>query len=208
MSSLSPPVRRPVLADLVPGVGRSSPSRARVAGRTWATDALLVTGVALLTAAAAQIEILLPFTPVPISGQTFAVLLGAAAVGPARGVAAQLLYLALGLFLPFYSGGESGWEVLSGATAGYFVGFVVASAVIGAMARRGLDRRATSTFAAFAAGSAVIYLFGAGWLVLGVGMSAGAALAAGVTPFLIGDAVKALLAAGLLPTAWKAVGAR
>lgn len=208
MSSLSPPVRRPVLADLVPGTGHRSRARGRPLGGAWARNAVLVAGVALLTAAAAQVEILLPFTPVPISGQTFAVLLGAAAIGPVRGVAAQVLYLALGLFLPFYSGGESGWQVLSGATAGYFVGFVVASAVIGAMARRGLDRRMASTFAAFAVGSAVIYLFGAGWLVLGVGMSAGGALAAGVTPFLIGDAVKALIAAGLLPAAWKALGPR
>lgn len=209
MSSLSPPVRRPVLADLLPpGVRPLSAGGARVGPRAWVRDAALVTGVALLTAAAAQVEVVLPFTPVPISGQTFAVLLGAAAIGPVRGVAAQMLYLALGLFLPFYSGGESGWQVLSGATAGYFAGFVVASAVIGALARRGLDRRVVSTFVAFAAGSVVIYVLGAGWLLLGYGMTVREALAAGVTPFLAGDLLKALLAAGLLPAAWRALGSR
>lgn len=207
MSSLSPPVRLPVLAEAVTGL-RARSAAHRTVSAAWTRDVALVTGVALLTAAAAQVEVPLPFTPVPISGQTFAVLLGAAAIGPLRGVAAQVLYLGLGLFLPFYSGGESGWQVLTGATAGYFAGFVVASAVIGAMARRGLDRRVGSTFAAFAVGSAVIYVLGAGWLALGYGMSPGEAVAAGVTPFLVGDAVKALLAAGLLPAAWRALGTR
>lgn len=207
MSSVAPPVRRRVLAELLPGVEplpRGHVARGRGLGvDAGARDLALIGGVALLTAAAAQIEVPLPFTPVPISGQTFAVLLGAAAVGPLRGTLGQVLYLALGLFLPFYSGGESGWQVLTGATAGYFAGFVVAAAVVGALARRGLDRRVGSTFVAFAVGSAVIYLLGAGWLVIGQGMTVAAAVAAGVTPFLLGDALKALLAAGLLPAAWR-----
>ena len=183
--------RRPVLADLVPGAA--------------VRDIVLVVGVALLTAASAQVEVLLPFTPVPLSGQTFAILLGAAAVGPLRGSIAQVLYLAMGLFLPFYSGGESGWQVATGATAGYLLGFVVASAVVGALARRGADRKTWSTAVAFVAGSVTIYVLGAGWLVLGVGMTPAVAVASGVTPFLAGDAIKALLAAGLLPSAWWAV---
>lgn len=191
MTTVSVSLRRPVLADMVPGA--------------LARDVLVVLGVALLTAASAQFEVLLPFTPVPISGQTFAVLLGAAAVGPLRGGLAQVVYLALGLVFPFYSGGESGWQVLTGATAGYFTGFVVASMIVGALARRGADRRVWSTVGAFAVGSAVIYLFGAGWLVVGLDMSVPAAVAAGVTPFLAGDAVKAILAAGVLPAAWRAV---
>lgn len=211
MSTVSPPVRRPVLAEALSGVRpvrRGSITAGGVVSRAWVRNLTMVIGVALLTAAAAQFEILLPFTPVPISGQTFAVLLGAAAVGPLRGALAQVVYLAMGLVLPVYSGGESGWQVLTGATAGYFLGFVIAGAVIGALARRGLDRHVVPTFAAFAAGSAVIYLCGAGWLVIGVGMSVAEAVAAGVAPFLGGDAVKALLAAGLLPAAWRLTGER
>lgn len=192
MTTVSVSLRRPVLGELVPGA--------------LTRDIALVIGVALLTAASAQFEVMLPFTPVPISGQTFAVLLGAAAIGPLRASLAQVLYLAMGLVLPFYSGGESGWQVLTGATAGYFVGFVVASMVVGALARRGADRRVWSTFVAFATGSLVIYTFGAGWLMAGYNMSIAEALAGGVTPFLVGDVMKALLAAGLLPAAWKAAG--
>ncbi|HUH06283.1 MAG TPA: biotin transporter BioY [Egibacteraceae bacterium] len=190
MTSVSVPLRRPVLADLIPG--------------TLARDVALVIGVALLTAAAAQVQIPLGFTPVPISGQTFAILLGAAAVGPLRGSLAQLLYIAMGgVGLPFYSGGESGWQHLTGATGGYIVGFVAASAVVGALARRGLDRRPLGMALAFAAGTATIYLIGAAWLAQVAGLSAGEAIAKGVAPFLVGDAVKALLAAALLPAAWR-----
>lgn len=191
MTTVSAALRRPVLAEMV--------------GGTLTRDVIVVAGVAVMTAVAAQFEIVLPFTPVPISGQTFAVLLGAAALGPLRGATAQVLYLALGLVFPFYSGGESGWQVLTGATAGYFVGFVAASVVVGALARRGADRRVWSTLMAFALGSAVIYLCGAGWLVAGYNFTLTESVANGVTPFLAGDALKALLAAGVLPAAWKAV---
>lgn len=191
MTTVPVRLRRPVLAELIPG--------ARV------RDVVVVVAAALLTAACAQFEIRLPFTPVPITGQTFAVLLGAAALGPLRGSLAQLLYVGLGLFLPFYSGGASGWTYVTGGTGGYLVGFVVASAVVGALARRGADRRAWSTVAAFVVGSLVIYALGAGWLVVGLDMTVSGALAAGVTPFVVGDALKALLAAGVLPTAWRAL---
>ena len=189
MTTVPVRLRRPVLAELLPG------ARTR--------DVAVVVGVALLTAVCAQVRVPLPFTPVPVTGQTFAVLLGAAALGPLRGSLAQLLYVTAGLFLPVYTGGESGWAYASGATGGYLAGFVVASLVVGTLARRGADRRAWSTAAAFAVGSAVIYVTGVGWLVAGLDMAPRAALTAGVIPFLIGDALKALLAAGLLPGAWR-----
>ncbi|MDP8977040.1 MAG: biotin transporter BioY [Actinomycetota bacterium] len=184
---------RPVLADLV----------ARTAART----AVLVVAGALLTAAAAQVFVPLPFSPVPISGQTFAVLLTAAALGPLRALASQGLYLALATAgLPFYAGGESGLQYAVGATGGYLAGFLVASVVVGACARRGLDRRPLGTAVAFAAGSLAIYALGVPWLAVVEGLSPGEAVRLGLLPFLVGDALKALLAAGCLPGAWALVG--
>jgi biotin transport system substrate-specific component len=184
---------RPVLADRIP--------------RVTARGALLVAGGALLTAAAAQVFVPLPFTPVPISGQTFAVLLVAAALGPARGVASMGLYVLLGLVgLPFYAEGASGTAVVMGATGGYLVGFVVAAWVVGHLARRGLDRTVWGTAVAYVAGSLVIYAVGVPWLAVVAGVGPQQALLMGVVPFLIGDAVKAALAAGLLPAAWRLVG--
>lgn len=188
MSSTALP--RPVLADLVPG------ERVR--------DAALVLAVVGLTALSAQVVIPLPFTPVPISGQTFAVLLGAAAVGPARGAVAQLLYLLLGAVgLPFFAEGSSGVQVLSGATGGYLVGFVVANLVVGLCARRGWDRSPVGVLGAFALGNLAIYVLGVTWLSYRVGLSLPEAVDAGLTPFLLGDVLKAVAAAGLLPLAWR-----
>jgi biotin transport system substrate-specific component len=190
MTSTPVALPRPVLADLVPG--------ARV------RSVVLVVGAALLTAASAQLVIPLPFSPVPISGQTFAVLLTAAALGPLRAVAAQGLYLLMaGVGLPFFAGAESGWHHFAGATGGYLVGFLVAAWVVGALARRGLDRSPHGTFVAFAAGTAIIYALGLPWLAVVTGGSLSQVLAWGLWPFLIGDALKALLAAGLLPLAWR-----
>lgn len=193
MSQTSLPLPLPVLADLVP--------------RTAARDVSLVAGGALLTAAAAQVSVPLPFSPVPLSGQTFAVLLTAAALGPLRGLLAQGLYLALGLAgLPFYAGGESGVQYATGATGGYLAGFLVASVVVGVCARRGLDRRPLGTAVAFAAGSLSIYALGVPWLAAVQDVSLGEAVRLGLLPFLVGDALKALLAAGFLPGAWALVG--
>ncbi|GAA1861402.1 biotin transporter BioY [Myceligenerans crystallogenes] len=187
---------RQVLADLIPAEG----SRARAVTR----DVVLVVAVAALTALAAQVRVPLPFTPVPISGQTFAVLLGAAALGPVRGAAAQALYVAVGLIgVPVFTDGTSGTAVLFGATGGYLVGFVAAAVVVGALARRGLDRGVLGTVLAYAAGSLVIYAIGMPWLAAVAGLNAGEAFAMGVAPFLIGDAIKAAVAGALLPSAWR-----
>ena len=191
MSTVSATMRRPVLADLVPGA--------------MARDLALVVALAAITAISAQIRIVLPFTPVPVTGQTFAVLLGAAALGPLRGSVAQVLYVVAGFFLPVYTGGASGWHMLLESTGGYLVGFAVASLVVGALARRGADRRVWSTVLAFVLGSATIYGFGAGWLMIGLHMSAPEAVTNGIVPFLAGDAVKALVAGGLLPATWRLV---
>ena len=167
-------------------------------------DTLLVVTGSLFVAAMAQVKIPLPFTPVPLTGQTFAVLLVGAALGSRRGAASLLLYLLQGMIgLPVFAGGASGLAVLLGPTGGYLAGFVVAAYLIGALAARGLDRRIPSALLAFLAGEAVIYLFGVAWLSLFLGIQR--AIVAGFLPFLIGDVLKLVAAALVLPAAWKLV---
>ncbi|MGI9585531.1 MAG: biotin transporter BioY [Acidimicrobiia bacterium] len=172
-----------------------------------ATVALMV-GFALLTALAAQIRFPVPGTPVPITGQTFAVLLAGAALGSMAGAGSMAIYWALGAIgLPFYTNASGGWEVATGATGGYLIGFIVAAWVVGALAERGQDRKVWTAIPAFLAGNAVIYLIGVPWLMASVeGITTmGEALTAGFTPFVIGDLIKIVIAGLLLPLAWKLV---
>jgi biotin transport system substrate-specific component len=192
-SSAYVPSRRLVLADLLPQ------SLAREVG-------LVFIGV-LLTAVAAQVVVPLPFTPVPITGQTFAILLLGAAYGPARGALTMGAYLLVGAVgVPVFAEASGGYEVFAGATAGYLVAFPVAALAVGALARRGWDRTPWGVAAAFALVSLIVYGLGVPWLAVAVGMDLPTAVAAGAVPFLIGDAVKALLAALALPLAWKLTG--
>jgi biotin transport system substrate-specific component len=157
----------------------------------------------LLLAGLAQISIPLPFTPVPLTGQTFGVLLVAAALGSKRGILSMILYILEGaLSLPFFAGGASGWHVLVGATAGYLLGFVIAAYVIGLLAEHGLERTIRTSFIPFIVGTLIIYLFGVAWLATLLG-SISKAIIAGLLPFLIGDLIKLILAALALPAAWK-----
>ena len=149
------------------------------------------------------------FTPVPITGQTFAVLLAGGALGANRGAISQFLYLFMGAVgLPFYADGASGWDVATGSTAGYLVGFVVAAYLVGRLAERGQDRRLGTSIPAILAGTVVIYVMGASWLAmeLDIPLTAGigepSAIAYGVAPFLVGDFIKAVLAGVLFPAAW------
>lgn len=167
-------------------------------------DLLLVVTGCLIVAGMAQVRIPLPFTPVPITGQTFAVLLVGASLGSRRGAASLALYLLLGtLGLPFFAGGASGLPALLGPTGGYLVGFVMAAYLVGLLAARGLDRHVPGALLAFLAGELVIYLFGVAWLSVYLGIRQ--AIVAGFLPFIVGDAIK-LAAAGLvLPAAWALV---
>jgi biotin transport system substrate-specific component len=168
-------------------------------------DLGLIVAGSLLLAILAQISIPLPFTPVPITGQTFGVLLVGAALGSKRSAFAMFLYILEGaLGLPFFAGGTNGWHVLAGATAGYLLGFVVAAYITGLLAERGLERTIPTSFVPFIAGTFVIYLFGVAWLAIVLG-SFGKAVAAGLLPFLIGDVIKLILAALALPAAWRMV---
>jgi len=193
MTAAAPlPVRLPVLADVVPG--------ARV------RDAVLVTGAALLTALLAQVAVPVAGSPVPITGQTLAVVLTAAALGPTRGVAGQALYLLLGAVgLPFYSDSSGGVEVMVGATGGYLLGFLPAALLIGLAAQQGHDRRVSRALPLFITGQLVIFALGVPWLAAVADLSPGQALDAGFYPFLVGGLVKAAIAGLLLPAAWKLV---
>lgn len=199
------------IADfLVPiQVGERISSRAR-------HIALIVAG-ALFIALTANFTILIPGSPVPLTGQTFSVLLVGGALGMRRGVLATLLYLVLGFFLPVYAEHASGISRIAavdggmlvlGATGGYLIGFVVASGVVGRLAELGWDRRLAGAVAAMAIGNVIIYVFGIPWLMAAVGYDLPTAIAQGLAPFLITDLVKLALAAGVFPLAWWVVGRR
>ena len=166
------------------------------------SNLLLVAAASLLTAAAARLAFPLPWTPVPVTAQTFAVLLTSAALGPRRGFLAQLAYLLEGAAgLPVFAGGAAGPAALLGPSGGYLLAFPFAALVTGALASRGWDRRPLPTLAAMLLGSAVI--LGPGLAQLSRFVPPRALLASGLLPFLPGDLIKAALAAGALPLAWR-----
>lgn len=187
--SISLPAPR-VLGDVIPG--------------GLVRDVALVVGGAGLTALAAQVSIPLAFTPVPLTLQTFAVLLVGASLGTARGAASMLLYLVAGVAgAPVFSGGSAG---AGGASFGYIVGFVLAAALVGRLAERGATRGALRTAAVMILGNLAIYAVGVPWLMAAVRVDLAKALALGVVPFLIGDLLKVALAAGFFPSAWRLAG--
>ena len=177
-----------VLADLLPA------SRVR--------DIALVLGGAALTGLAAQLSVPVPGSPVPVTGQTFAALLVGTSLGAGRGFLSLALYALLGLAgVPWFAGGTHG----SGASFGYIIGMLLASAAVGALARRGADRSVLRMAGTMILGEVIIYAVGVPYLAISLGLSTSAAIAAGLTPFLLGDALKAALAMGATPTAWKFV---
>lgn len=171
--------------------------------------ALIVAGT-LLIALAAQLRFYLPNNPlVPVTGQTFAVLLVGGALGFRRGVASTLLYLILGLVgLPVFSGGGHGAEVILSGRGGYILGFILAAAIVGRLAELGWDRNLLGSIGAMLFGSAAIYAIGVPWLAYVSGQSLDGAVATGLTPFLLGDVLKVALAAVAFPAAWWLVGRR
>jgi len=181
-----------VLADLLPG--------------TLVRDVALVVGAAGFVGLLAQISIHLSFTPVPITGQTLGVLLAGAALGWRRGAAAMVLYAVAGMLgVPWFAGGSSGYV---GASFGYILGYFLAAALCGYLAGRGADRSVLKSVPAMIAAEVVIYAFGLTWLALDLHLGAADTIKLGLTPFLIGDAIKAAIAAGLLPAAWALAGRR
>lgn len=180
-------------------------------GARIAYQAALVVGGSLLIAALAQVVVRLPFTPVPISGQTLGVLLVGTAFGWLLGGLTLLLYLAeIAVGLPFAAEGEGGLEVLTLATAsgGYIWGFLAAAILMGWLANRGWDRGIRSSISVMLLGHIVIYAFGISWLMASIDVGLQEALVLGLAPFVIGDTIKLLLAAGALPLAWRLVERR
>jgi len=171
------------------------------AANTRLAQIALVAGGAAFVGVAAQIAIPLPFTPVPLTLQTFAVLLVGAALGSLRGVLSMVIYLLVGMVgVPWFAEGSSGF---SSASFGYILGFIVAVFIVGRLAERGASTTAARSAALMVIGNLAIYAVGVTWLKFAVDVNWATALSLGVVPFLIGDAVKIALAAGLLPLSWR-----
>jgi len=173
-------------------------------GRTssiWREIPLLL-GFNLMLVATAYISIQLPWSPVPITGQTFGVLLIAMALGRLRGTGLVLAYLAEGAMgLPVFAGGKAGMAVLLGPTGGYLLGFLAAAYIAGTLADCGWDKSLLKSASAMTIGTAIIFI--CGLIQLSMFVPIDGLLAAGLIPFLPGAAIKIALASGLLPTAWK-----
>jgi biotin transport system substrate-specific component len=199
LSTVTLAVGRPTLAD-------------RIVSRSLATDLVLIAAGAALTAVAAQVAV--PLWPVPITGQTLAVLLVGVTLGAVRGALSLTLYAVLGIVgLPVFSEQSSGWSVVAGPTGGYIIGFVFAAAFTGWLAQREWDRRPAWAFLAFLAGSVIPFAFGLPWLAaalgnLGLDNDLNAVLTAGLYPFIIGGVIKAALGAGIISLAWLGVRRR
>jgi len=196
MSNITLAASRPVLID-------------RLGSRSIVADLGFIAAGTALTAAAAQISI--PMWPVPITGQTFAVLLVGTSLGALRGALSMVLYVALGAFgLPIFTAGKSGLAYIAGPTGGYLIGFVLAAVVVGWLAQRQWDRKVVGAFVSFLVGSVVIYSVGLPWLSVALGQMGrpndlAATLQAGLYPFIPGDILKAAAAGALLPLTWKLV---
>ncbi len=191
MTALTPALTRPTLVD-------------HVIPRSLATDAALVVGGAALTGLLAQLAI--PMWPVPITGQTLAVLLVGSTLGMMRGASAMLLYAAAGVAgVPWFSERSAGVDVLFGTTGGYIVGFILAAALVGWLAQQHWDRRFLQAAVTFVAGSGVVFAVGLPWLAVVTGADLATTLEWGLWPFIPGGIAKALIAAALLPLAWRGV---
>ncbi|HEY8817712.1 MAG TPA: biotin transporter BioY [Candidatus Limnocylindrales bacterium] len=168
---------------------------------------LLIASGALLIYLTAQVYI--ARTPVPLTGQTFGVLIVGGALGARRGFAAVALYVLLGLVgLPFFAEAKGGSAVILGATGGYLIGFIVAGAIVGRLAELGWDRHIGGAIGMMLVGSVVIYAIGLPWLGITLQLSPAATIAAGLTPFVAWDSAKLAVAAGIFPTAWWLIGRR
>ncbi|MBG6054177.1 biotin transport system substrate-specific component [Salinibacterium sp. CAN_S4] len=199
MSNLTLALGRPTLAD-------------RIVSRSLVADVALIAAGAALTAVSAQIAV--PLWPVPVTGQTLAVLLVGVTLGAVRGGLSMALYAIVGIVgVPVFSESSSGWSVVAGPTGGYIIGFIFAAILTGWLAQREWDRKLLRAFVAFLVGSVVTFAFGLPWLAtylgaVGAPNDLNSVLAAGLYPFVVGGVVKSILGAGIITLAWLAVGRR
>lgn len=193
MSSITLAGRQPVLAD-------------RIFSRSLAVDLVLVAAGAFLTALLAQANV--PLWPVPITGQTLAVLLVGATLGLRRGAVSLALYAVLGLVgLPVYAPQDdgshlTGFAALAAPSFGYVIGFIFAAGLVGWLSERTWDRKFLKALATFVGGSVVVFAFGLPWLAVVTGATLLQTYQWGLEPFIIGGIIKAVIAAVLLPVAW------
>jgi biotin transport system substrate-specific component len=182
-------------------------AEAIVPGEGILRDIALIGAGSAFVATLAQISIPLPFSPVPITGQTLAVLLVGAVLGSKRGAIALMAYLAEGIIgIPVFAGGTGGIGRLLGPTGGYLVGFIASSYLVGLLSERGWDKSYRGSVLAMVVGNAAIYLFGIPWLIATTGVSLKGAIFMGFLPFIPGDALKLLIASGAMPVAWRIIG--
>ena len=185
-------VGRPTLAD-------------RIFTRKLVTDVVLVASGAALVSILAQLTI--PMYPVPMTGQTLAVLLVGSTLGAVRGIISLSLYAVLGIVgLPVFSDASSGLGVVAGPTGGYIIGFIVSAGLVGWLAQRQWDHRILGALAAFLAGTVATFAVGMPWLAVVLNLSLAQTLEFGLYPFIVGGLVKAALGAGIVRVAWLAVG--
>lgn len=193
MSTLSNAVespRVPVLADSF--------------ANSWVKNAVLILGGALFMVLCQRISIAVPPSPVPITGGTLGVMLIGSSLGSRRGASAMLLYLLMGLFLPVYSEGREGLDVLvNSASSGYFLGFLISTYVVGWLAEHGGDRRFMTAFVSFIFAQLIIFGFGLAGLKLDTGENWSWVIHNGFTIFIIGGLVKAAIGAIAMPAAWR-----
>ncbi len=189
MTSAAPALRpRPVLAD-------------RVIPRHLVTDITLVVLGAAFVGGLAQLYV--NIEPVPITGQTLAVLLVGSTLGAVRGALSMVVYAALGVVgVPWFSEASSGWGVIAGDSGGYIVGFIFAALLVGWLSERSWDRKVFKAIATFVGGTLVVFAFGLPWLAFVYGVGVEQTLEWGLYPFILGGILKALIAAALLPLAW------
>lgn len=188
MSTLTLATGRPVLAD-------------RIFSRSIVTDVILIAAGAGLTAIAAQLAV--PLWPVPITGQTLAVLIVGSSLGALRGALSMVLYALIGIAgVPVFSDATQGFSVVAGPTGGYIIGFIFAAAVTGWLAQRQWDHRLLKGFVAFSVGTLATFAIGLPWLAASLNLSLEQTLQAGLYPFILGGIIKAALAAGFIRFAW------
>lgn len=193
MSNLTLSIGRPTIAD-------------RVFARGLPMDIALIAAGAGLTAIAAQVAI--PLWPVPVTGQTLAVLLVGSTLGALRGTLSMVLYAVLGIVgVPVFSDATHGLSIIMGPTGGYIIGFIFAAAFTGWLAQRAWDHRIVGAILSFLAGTVVTFLIGLPWLAVSLHLNLEQTLQFGLYPFVVGGLVKALLAAGIVRLAWRQITA-